>query len=158
MDYIGAIGRPGRTIFSRILPDGEMMISIQEICKEHNIENAYVSTCIGSLKKVSFVYALEDKSRFYKIKYSEPVEIEGPIEFLGAQGIIAKDDQGQYQIHVHAQFSDKNMKVYGGHLLNNGNIVLATIDLIINEIIDVKIKRNYHAKSGFYFFEPENEE
>lgn len=158
MEYREVVGKPGRRIFSRILPDSEMMLSIQEICKKHNIENAYISTCIGSLKKVSFVYALKDLNSFYKIKYSEPVEIEGSIEFLGAQGIIAKDNQGKYQIHVHAQFSDETMKVYGGHLLNEGNIVLATIDVIINEIIDINIRRNYHAKSGFYFFEPANEE
>lgn len=156
MKYKQAIGKTGRLIVARILPGNEMIESIKEICKENKIEKAHINTCIGSLKKVTFAYAVSDSNYFYKIKYSKPVEINGPIEFLGAQGIVAKDDDGNYQVHFHAQFSDETMKVYGGHLLEHGNIVLATIDIVINEIIDVNIKRNYHEESGFYFFEPIN--
>lgn len=151
-------GKNGKIITARIMPDSDLIESIVEICKKRNIQNAYISTCIGSLKKISFVYALEDTSRFYNIRYSDPVVMTGAIEFLGAQGIIAKDNDGEYQVHLHAQFSDETMKVYGGHILNKGNIVLATIDLIINEISEVDIKRNYHEASGFYFFEPVEEE
>ncbi|MCD5415464.1 MAG: DNA-binding protein [Clostridiales bacterium] len=158
MKYKQTIGKTGRVIIARILPDAEMIESIQEICKKNEIETAYISTCIGSLKKISFVYALTDQNRFYGIKYSKTVEMKGPIEFLGAQGIIAKDDEEKYQIHLHAHFSDEYMNVYGGHVLNSGNIVLATIDIVINEIIDVNIKRNYHETSGFHFFEPASEE
>ena len=158
MEYKQTIGKTDRTIFARILPDSDMLLSIQEICRKNEIEMAYISTCIGSLKKITFVYALTDLNRFYKIKYSKPVEMAGPIEFLGAQGLVAKDDNGEYQTHMHAHFSDETMKVYGGHLLNKGNIVLATIDIVINEITEVNVKRNYHEASGFYFFEPADEE
>lgn len=158
MKYKQTIGITDRTIFARILPDSDILQCIQEICKKNEIEMAYISTCIGSLKKITFVYALTDLNRFYKIKYSKPVVMTGPIEFLGAQGIIAKDDKGIYQVHLHAQFSDETMKVYGGHLLDKGNIVLATIDIVINEITEMNIKRNYHEVSGFYFFEPASEE
>jgi len=158
MSYIYQTGMKGRTIFARILPGSELIESIKKICMENNIEIAYISTCIGSLEKVSFVYAVKDEERYYKIKYHEPVVMIRPIEFLGAQGIIARNSNGEYQGHFHAQFSDENMNVYGGHLLDSGNIVLATIELILNEIIDVKIKREYHKASGFSFFEPTDKE
>lgn len=151
-------GKMGKVITARIMPDSDLIESIEEICKKRNIQNAYISTCIGSLKKITFVYALTDTSRYYNLKYSDPVELTGPIEFLGGQGIIAKDDEGSYQTHLHAQFSDEDMRVYGGHILNRGNTVLATMDVVINEIADVNIKRNYHEASGFYFFEPADEE
>lgn len=147
-------GREGRVITARIMPDSDMIAEIKKICQDREIDTAFITTCIGSLKKVTFVYALTDESEYYNIRYSDPVEITGAIEFLGAQGIIAKDDEGEHQIHMHAQFSDETMKVYGGHIWNEGNIVLATIDLIITEVLDVNIKRNYHEASGFYFFEP----
>ncbi len=158
MSYTYQTGMKGRIIFARILPGSELIESIKKICAENNIEIAYISTCIGSLEKVSFVYAIKDEKQYYKIKYHEPVVMVRPIEFLGAQGIIVRDSNDEYQVHFHAQFSDENMDVYGGHLLDSGNIVLATIDLVLNEIIDVKIKRKYHKASGFSFFEPTDKE
>ena len=147
-------GKTGRVITARIMPESDLLLEIKNICQARNIETAFINTCIGSMKKMTFVYALKDETRDYKIRYSEPVEMTGAIEFLGAQGIVAKDDDGNHQIHLHAQFSDEQMTVFGGHLLEEGNIVLATIDLIITEVLDVNIKRNYHEASGFYFFEP----
>lgn len=151
-------GKIGKVITARIMPDSDLIESIEEICKKRNIQNAYISTCIGSLKKSTFVYALTDTSQYFNLKYSEPVVLTGIIEFLGAQGFISKDDKGQYLTHLHAQFSDEDMRVYGGHILNKGNIVLATMELVINEISDVNIKRDYHEESGFYFLEPEDKE
>lgn len=158
MKYKTEDGRIGRSVFVRILPGEDLMESIKQICSEKNIKFAYIGTCLGSLKKVRFVYALTDEDRYFKLKYSEPVVMEGPIEFLSAHGMIAKDDGGEYQCHMHAMFSDEAMKVYGGHLLDEGNVVLATMDMVINEVLDVDIKRNYHKPSGFYFFEPAREE
>ncbi len=87
--------------------------------------------------------------------YSDPVELDGPIEFLNAQGIVAKGENGEYLVHLHAVMSDKDMKVYGGHVVDDGNIVLATIDLVLNEISDINLARKYDKDSGFYFFTPE---
>jgi hypothetical protein len=147
-------GRTGRVITARIMPESDLLVEIKNICQARNIETAYINTCIGSMKKITFVYAVTDETQFYNIKYCDPVEMTGAIEFLSAQGIVAKDDAGEHKIHLHAQFSDEQMTVYGGHILEEGNIVLATIDLIITEVLDVNIKRNYHEASGFYFFEP----
>ena len=158
MNSSQAVGKIGKTIMARILPGNEMIMEIKEICRKNNIDSAYVSVCIGSLRNVNFVYATTDLDCFYKIKYSEPVVIKGPIELLGVQGIIAKDNDEKYQVHFHAQFSDENMQVYGGHLLDYGNIVLATIDIVINEIVNLNLKRNYHKESGFYFFKPVDRE
>ncbi len=153
-EYKMAAGRAGRVIAARIMPDSDLLVTICDLCVENDIEFAQIGSCIGSMKKMNFVYALNDDTQYYKIRYSDPVELTGAIEFLGAQGIVAKDNEGKHQIHLHAHFSDEDMKVYGGHILNEGNIVLATIDLIITEILDVDIKRNYHEASRFYFFEP----
>ncbi|MBN2260501.1 MAG: DUF296 domain-containing protein [Clostridiales bacterium] len=158
MDAKYVIGRSGKVIFARVLPNSELIASIKKICQENSIEIASIGACIGSLKEVNFVYAMNDASQYYNIRYSDEVKMKGAIEFLSAQGIVSKDNSGLYQVHMHALFSDESMKVFGGHLLNEGNIVLATIDLVLNEILDISVKRNYHQKSGFYFFEPNDEE
>ncbi len=158
MKYKIQEGRIGRVVFARILPGEDLVQCIKEICSEKDIRFAYIGTCLGSLKKARFVYALADEDFYFKMKYSEPVVMEGPMEFLSAHGMLARDDERNYQCHMHAMFCDGDMKVYGGHLLDEGNIVLATIDMMINEVLDVDIKRNYHKPSGFYFFEPAREE
>lgn len=158
MKYKAEVGQAGKSIFVRVLPNEDLIECIKQICNENEIQFAYIGTCLGSLKKVRFVYALTEEDSYFKLKYSETIELEGPIEFLSAHGMIAKDDNGVYQCHIHAMFCDEKMKVYGGHLKDEGNIVLATIDLVINEVTDVNIKRNYHKPSGFYFFEPAREE
>src|SRR6056297_129183 len=150
-----AVGTNGKTVAARIMPDSNLIEEIIAICKENQLEAAYIPTCIGSLKKARFVYAIPDDSTYFKMVYSEPVELDGPIEFLNAQGIVAKGENGEYLVHLHAVMSDKDMKVYGGHVVDDGNIVLATIDLVLNEIKDINLARKYDKNSGFYFFTPE---
>lgn len=147
-------GASGRAIMARILPNSDLVQSIKQIAEENNVSCGYVATCIGSLKKATFVYPLPKEDSYFKMAYSEPVYLEGPIEVLGAQGIFAKDEKGDFQIHLHGSLSDRTMKVYGGHILNEGNTVLATIDLVIQELEGMDLKRIYHKESGIYFFTP----
>ncbi len=153
--YKSAVGTSGKTIAARIMPDSNFVEEILAICRENELEAAYIPTCIGSLKKARFVYAIPDDSTYFKMVYCDPVELDGPIEFLNAQGIVAKDENGEYLLHLHVLMSDKDMRVYGGHILDEGNIVLATMDLVLNEIKGINLARKYDNESGFYFFTPE---
>ena len=156
--FIDSEGTQGRVIMARILPESDLMKSIEEVCEKRGISCGTISTCIGSLKNASFVYAIPREGKCFNFVYCEPVNISGPIEVLSGQGIIAKDDNGKFQIHLHAMLSDSDMKTYGTHLLTEGNTVLATTELVITEIKDMKLTREYHKESGFYFFEPKQEE
>ncbi|MFA9423204.1 MAG: hypothetical protein ACERLG_06480 [Sedimentibacter sp.] len=62
-------------------------------------------------KKITFVYALTDTRNYYNLKYSDTLVLTGPIKFLVGQGFISKDDKGKYLTHLHAQFSDEDMRV-----------------------------------------------
>ncbi|OPL08480.1 MAG: hypothetical protein AVO33_11025 [delta proteobacterium ML8_F1] len=149
---------PSRQIFARILPGSDLLPAIEEICLKHRIKSASIGTCIGSLKHLSYVYAIPEPSSFFKIKYSEPLKLDGIFEFVGAQGFIALDDAGRHQIHLHAHLSDEHKALYSGHLVQEDNIVLATIEILITDLGDAPLKRNYHQESGFYFLEPIIEE
>lgn len=153
--HSSALGTTGKTIAARIMPDSNLVEEIIAICEENQLEAAYIPTCIGSLKQGRFVYAIPDDSTYFKMRYSDPFDLEGPIEFLGAQGIVAKGENGEYLVHLHATLSDADMRVYGGHVVETGNIVLATVDLVLNEIKDINLARKYHKESGFFFFTPE---
>lgn len=149
-------GRCGRIITGRLLPDTEMVDGIIEMCKRHGVKHAYISCAIGSLKKASFVYPILDAEKKFGIVYSEPVELDGPIEFFGEQGIICQSEDNEYLLHLHGSFSANGNNVYGGHILPTGNVVLATLDVVINEVVGVKMLRKYDDETGFIQYSPEN--
>lgn len=146
-------GRAGRIIMGRLLPDTDLVQGIEELCVRNNIKHGIISTCIGSLKQAAFIYALPKKGEFYDIVYSEPVIEKGEYEFLNGQGLVAVDEAGKFQMHLHATISNSDMSLNGCHIVE-GNIVLATIEVVITEILDIDFQREHHEESGFYFFNP----
>jgi len=158
MGFKDCVITPGRQIFARILPGSDLLPAIEAICLKHGIKSASIGTCIGSLKQLSYVYAVEDPSSFFKIRYSEPLVKKGIFEFIGSQGFVALDQEGRHQIHLHAHMSDEHKTLYSGHLVAQGNLVLATMEILINDLGEAPLGRNYHKESGFYFLEPLIEE
>jgi predicted DNA-binding protein with PD1-like motif len=147
-------GRIGRTIAARLLPGTDVLPGIEETCRRHGIKQGVVACAVGAFKKAAFVYPVPKEGTPIGIVYSEPVVLEGPIEFLGGQGIICQSDDGKYLIHFHGSMSDKDMHIWGAHI-TNGNIVLATLDLVINEITGVNMLRRFDEETGFVQFSPE---
>lgn len=153
--FIDGEGTQGRVIMTRILPGSDLVKSIEAVCHKRGINCGIISMCIGSLKEAAFIYALPFEGNYFNMVYSDPVHRSGIFEFLNGQGIVARDENGKFQIHLHGTISDSHMKLYGCHILNEGNIVLATIEVVITEIKDMQLVREYHKESGFYFFKPQ---
>lgn len=148
----------GKTIVVRILPGEDLVPSIINTCREHGLKAGYIAVCIGSLKKAAFVYAVENKDTYFNMVYSEAQKPDGPFEFLGGQGIVGLDESDGWQVHLHASFCDKDRNILAGHMLDEGNIILATMEVVIQEICEIDLKRKYHHQSGFSFFTPQPKE
>jgi len=116
-----------KIIIVRLRPGSDILPSLEKLCKENNIETAIVLNMIGSLRKASILLPVVKEGNVY---YTEPIEFQGPLEFLSGQGFIIKDSEGLF-IHIHGCFSDSKGNAYGGHLNKFGNIVLATLDITI---------------------------
>lgn len=142
----------GRQIIGRILPGSDLIKSIEKVCKDYNVRGGIVLSIIGSLQKAEFIYPLPDNTNIMGIRYSDPKKIEGPIELLSCQGTIGLNEEGLHNIHLHAVLSDPTMKVYGGHLIDGGNPVLGTGEIIIQECDDARILREYDEETGFMMF------
>jgi len=142
-------GSIGRTVVARLLPGTDVLEGIEEACRKYEINNAVIACSIGCLKKGTFIYAIPREGTTVGIAFNDPTVVDGPIEFLGGQGIVYKDDEGKYVIHLHASMSDRYQKVHGAHLVA-GNIVLTTLDLVINELSGVTMKRKFDEEIGFY--------
>lgn len=147
-------GQLGKTIIARLLPGTDMLDGIEEVCRQYNVKNGVILCSIGSLTQLTYTYPVYEATAKAGIVYCDPVVIKGPIEFFGGQGVICQSENDEYLIHFHASASDENTKIYGGHMLK-GSTVLATIDLIINEISNVQMLRVLDDETGFIQFSPQ---
>lgn len=141
-----------RVVAGRIPRGVDLITGIKEICKEHDIKHGYIPMCIGSLISARIIYAIPDTNTPIGFAYSKPADIEGPLELLYAQGLIGLEDTGELSVHVHMLVSDPNMKVFGGHTVEGGNIVAATGEIIIHELDEAEYIRQFDEQTGFRLF------
>ncbi len=141
-----------RTIMGRLLPGADLVKGVEKICLENGIENGFIVSLIGSLKQANIVYAVQDKSNKIGIKYCDPTIVEGPLELLACQGTIGLTPEKKLSIHLHGLMSDPHMKVYGGHFVEGGNIVLATAEMMIVSAPDAQVTRDLDEETGFPLF------
>lgn len=146
--------KTGKVIVGRILPGTDLIAGVLKICEENNLKFGNIVTMVGSLSRARFVCAIPDNYAKMGIKYGNPIEIKGPLEFLCGQGIIGISESKERAIHLHCVLCDKNVKLYGGHFIKGGNPVLATIEVVIQELKEVKLIRALDQETDFYLFKP----
>ncbi len=151
---VSVVSKPGRVVFGRILPGTDAIEGILKICAENDIRYGNIVTMIGSLARGTFVYAVPREGVKMGIIYSQPFEVEGPLEFLGGQGVIGTSDQGIPSVHLHGLLSDRNRNIYGGHITDKGNPVLVTMEVVIQVLDDVKLIRSRDGETDFPLFKP----
>jgi len=149
-----AQSKAGRVVFGRIYPGTDIIDGILKICEENHIRYGTIVTMIGSLSRGRFVHAIPEPSAKMGIKYSEPVQIDGPLEFLSGQGIIGLSDHAKPIIHLHGLLCDKNKKIYGGHFIGTGNPVLVTMEVVIQELEGVRLIKLQDEETDFPLFKP----
>ncbi|WP_326907729.1 PPC domain-containing DNA-binding protein [Sedimentibacter sp. MB31-C6] len=142
-----------RVVAGRIPRGEDLLTGIKEICKEYDIKHGYIPMLIGSLDKGRFIYAISDEKAPIGFAYSDPVDLEGPLELIYAQGLIGVEESGELSIHVHMLVSDKYMRVFAGHTTEGGNIVAATGEIIIHELEKAEYIRKFDEKTGFKLFQ-----
>ena len=142
----------GKRIVGRLLPGTDLISGIEAMCRQHRVTNATILAAIGSLIEARIVYAVPDPSGKIGIRYHDPVSIGGPLELLTCQGVVGLSEEGAISVHLHGLISDSAMKVYGGHFLTGGNPVLATAEILVQEITDVRMIREQDEETGFPLF------
>lgn len=149
-----AVGKTGKTVAARILPGTDLLTGIIEVCKKNNIKYASVANCFGSLEKAGYLYLVPMKDTKMGAGYGDINVVEGPVEFLQGSGVVCQRD-GDYDVHFHAVFCDKEGKTFGGHVVLGENPVLTTVDMVITEIENIHMYRKYDEESELIQFSPE---
>ena len=130
-------GRIGRICFSRIFEDEDLPEAIKKRVEESDVK-AGVFILIGSLKKAVLGYYNGEE---YKL-----IELDGPLEIASCMGNIAVDGKGETIVHPHIVISNEKGEAFGGHLMK-GSLVGATVELVIVEGLDVKLRRALDEKT-----------
>ncbi|CAM3610727.1 PPC domain-containing DNA-binding protein [Erysipelothrix urinaevulpis] len=110
----------------RLLPGEDLVLSLHNYCKKHEIKAAYIGTCVGSFQRVVF------RKGYDQVLFT----MEGPFEIVSMEGTLS--NQG---MHLHTAVSDTNFKVYGGHLLV-GSIIQSTAEIVLIELESHELRRS----------------
>lgn len=153
--FVSVEAHKGRTIAARLTPGTDLVSGIEAVCHKHHIDYGYFGSVMGSLSQATYIIPLKDPTQPLGFRFCEPIEVDGPIDLLGGQGVICQSEKGELMIHLHAQGVTPDRVVFGGHFSAGGNPVLATIDLVIVEFDGAKLMRRYDPQSGLMAFSPE---
>lgn len=102
------VDETSRIIVSLERKDG-MMESLTTVARELDVATAAV-TGIGALTNVTLAYYDLDRKEFLTQEFSDRYEL------ISCVGNIAIKD-GEKFVHAHVTISDRDFKVYGGHLI-----------------------------------------
>lgn len=153
--FLAAEGRAERIIVARLLPGTDLIGGIAAVCRMHDIRQGYIGCVIGSLREAVYALPVPDASTPSGIRYSDPIQVGGPIELIGGQGVICQSPEGELLIHFHANFCDPDGKSLAGHFTTGGNPVLVTAEMVITEISGLSMLRRPDPEVGLMMLSPE---
>jgi predicted DNA-binding protein with PD1-like motif len=131
----------GRIIVGRLHPGADMIGGLEAICDEHGIRFAAVVSCYGSLTAAGFKFlqipAGEEHPRLV------PHSVNERVEFMGGQGLVCETPTGARETHLHGAISDAQGIVTGGHFVRGENPVFNNMDVVLQELLDVRLIREH---------------
>lgn len=135
--YHSAAGRVGRIICGRLLPGCDMLSGIIEMARSHEVKSAWVNG-FGSLAKANFSPGIRfSTATADRVERIANVHLEEPIEIWSGMGRLGVPADGEPVIHFHGLLVDEEGRLYGGHFFPGGNIVYATFEVHLQEILGV---------------------
>ncbi|MBS2036129.1 DNA-binding protein [bacterium] len=109
----------------RLQPGQDLKQSLQAYRAEHNLQAAWISTCVGSLRNL----------RLRLANRSESSQFDGCFEIVSLTGTLSPDG-----LHLHLSASDENGVTIGGHLVD-GNEIYTTAEIVILEEPELRFQR-----------------
>lgn len=155
MDNIRCSSREvkARQIVVRLLPGTDLLTGLVAVCKEHGVTAGCITAMQGSLSSARFVWALPDASTKMNARYGDPVDVEGPLEFICGSGMIGTyEDSGETVVHLHGVLSDPDQGFHGAHFVEGGNPVMSTLEVLIQAFDEIDIKRAFDEETEFPLF------
>jgi predicted DNA-binding protein with PD1-like motif len=139
-------GALGRVVVVSLEENSSLTEEIKKTADENSVDGAVVAA-IGTLKhaKLGFYHG---SHRGYETK-----EFEGHTELVSCTGSLAKSENGDRVLHLHASISDEKFAVYAGHLFEA--IVGYTAELYLLEVAGAQLTKIFNQQNGLLTFKQE---
>jgi len=136
--FHSAAGQPGRIISGRLLPGCEFLLGTIDMARSHDVRAAWVSA-FGSLAKAAFSPGIRlSEKNPDRVERRANVSLPGPLEMWSGMGRLGIPDSGEPFIHFHGLVTTPEGRLLGGHFFPGENIVYATFEVHIQEILGVE--------------------
>ena len=112
----------GDDVFVRLDPGEEIHASLQSLADKVGFDAAAITSGSGRTRQSVYGY-MDDDHRYHR------VTIEGGSELVTLQGNLARRESGAAFTHLHATFSDDDLKPHAGHMFSAVVHVVAEIHL-----------------------------
>lgn len=122
-----------QVIALRLRPGADLRAELLRVTRERGLEAAWVSTCVGSLTKVTLRYANQPQG----------TTLEGHFEIVSLVGTVSTHGS-----HLHLSVSDGEGRTIGGHLLD-GSAVYTTAEVVLLSSPDLRFTRPRDAETTF---------
>jgi len=133
-----------RVILSRLMPDEDLLSSLERIVRDHGIERGVILSALGSLKNVVIRNVKANVDLPVKLENTNERKEAGPFELLSLEGnIFPPENDGDSIVHLHVMLGSPSGTVMGGHLIQA--TVFTTAEILIGKIVGSSI---YKAKSN----------
>jgi uncharacterized protein len=136
---IQVAGRPYRVHIIRLLPNEDVRAELERWCATQGIEAAVITSAVGSLSTAVIRFGGR----------SEGTTISGDLEVCSLSGTLSR-----HGLHVHLALADGNGAMTGGHLLN-GCVVRTTLELAVQELGGIRLRREVDPLTGYQELLPE---
>lgn len=125
MEYV--IQSPRKSFLLRLIRGEDILLSLQEFCKQHSDIGAGTIQGIGAVSKA--LIGFFDGEKYLENTYTENLEL------LSLIGNIALEKGTTNQIvHIHGVFGRKDGSCIGGHILQGCIVSVTTeIQIVVNE-------------------------
>jgi predicted DNA-binding protein with PD1-like motif len=138
----------------RLQRGDDIIESIKKACIEEGINNAVITSMIGSLDGASYFDPIINPKVKCGVSYGEPITLKRPVQLLSGHGEICRDENKELNVHIHATFADSSGNAYGGHISGLINRALNTVNVFIGVIDGVDMSFEMDEELGGPIFCP----
>lgn len=135
-----------RTIIGRLSHGADLLAEITRIANEEKIVTGTI-TGLGGLKKGAVAFLNQKTKEYERIEFNEPMEIASLV------GNISRMKQRAFP-HVHVTLSDRQGRVFGGHLVQGCEIW--AVEIMITVLDGGTLSRDFDSETGLALWPKES--
>ncbi|QLK48858.1 DUF296 domain-containing protein [Vibrio owensii] len=117
----------------RLTKGMDLKLSLAKLVEQHGIKAGSIASCVGCVSDLNLRLAGAEST----------LTKQEPFEIVSVMGTLTPEHQ-----HVHISVSDREGRVWGGHLLE-GTVIDTTAELIIHSYSELEFTRAMDDSTGY---------